>query len=346
MTAAPNSATTVMIAALSETATDAVLIVSESVGAASEWAMLLDPKSYRIVVSGSLKSVQRRAAEQEFAAAICILQSAREGQLETALCVRAQASNAATPIILIAPPHSNQLEMMRALEGGPVEVLEHPVEEFLLQAKVKMFIDMHTNLRTLRQLQEHSAAKLYDPLTNLPMRALLLDRATQAMRIADRSGARVALAVLDVSHHREVRDTLGPASADELLRQIALRLTGALRRSDTVARVGDDEFASVLACDTRDGVETVTARLDRAMSEPFAVGAHRIGIGGGIGVAMFPEHGYEPELLLERATTAMAHAKQNSLGHLFYDAMEGGEPDHTADSAEMNAEELFKVSAV
>jgi diguanylate cyclase (GGDEF)-like protein len=348
MNAVSTSATTMMIAALSETATDAVLIISESVGAASEWAVLLDPKSYRIVVSGSLKSAQRRAAEQEFAAAICVLGSAREGQLEPAHCVRAQTSNAATPIVLIVPPGSNHVEMMRALDGGPVEVLEHPIDEFILCSKVKMFVDMHTNLRNLRQLQENNSAKLYDSLTNLPLRALLLDRATQAMRMADRSGARVALAVLDISHHREVRDTLGPASADELLRQIALRLTGALRRSDTVARVGDDEYAVVVACDTRDGVETVTSRLDRAMSEPFVVGAHRISIGGGIGVAMFPEHGYEPELLLERATSATAMARQNSLGHLFYDAIEdiAKDPESSADSAEMNAEELFKVSAV
>jgi diguanylate cyclase (GGDEF)-like protein len=341
-----STSSTVMIPALSETATDAVLIVSESVGAASEWALLLDPKSYRIVVSGSLKSVQRRAGEQEFAAAICVLQSAREGQLDAAHCVRAQPCNSATPIVLIAPPHSNHVQMMKALDGGPVEVLEHPVEEFVLRAKVKTFVDAHTNLRALRQMQEHNAARLYDTLTNLPLRALLIDRATQGMRIADRSGGRVAVAVMDVSHHREVRDTLGPASADELLRQIALRLTGALRRSDTVARVGDDEYAVVIACDTRDGVETVTARLDRAMSEPFSVGAHRIGIGGGIGVAMFPEHGYEAELLLERATSAMFAAKQQSLGHLFYDAMDDTDFEHNADSAEMNAEELFKVSAV
>src|SRR4029077_5274281 len=118
-------------------------------------------------------------------------------QLETALSVRAQALNNHTPIVLIAPPGSNHVEMMRALEGAPVEVLEHPVDEFILRAKVKMFVDMHAHLRNLRTLQENNATKLYDSLTNLPMRALLLDRATQAMRIADRSGARVALAVLD-----------------------------------------------------------------------------------------------------------------------------------------------------
>jgi diguanylate cyclase (GGDEF)-like protein len=342
------SATTMMIAALSETATDTVFIVSESVGAASEWAVMLDPQSYRIVVSGSLKSAQRRAAEQEYAAAICVLPSAREKQLEAALCIRAQLCNATTPILLIAPPGSNQVEMMRALAGGPVEVLEHPVDDYVLRAKVKMFVDMHTQMRDLRSLRENNASRLYDSLTNLPVRVLLLDRATQAMRLADRSGARVALAMLDVSHHREVRDTLGPASADELLRQIALRLTGALRRSDTVARVGDEEFAVVLACDTRDGVETVTARLEKAMAEPFIVGAHRIGIAGGIGVAMFPEHGYEAELLLERACAAMVRAKQDSLGHLFYDAIGdlSRDEDHKPMSAEMNAEELFKVSAV
>jgi diguanylate cyclase (GGDEF)-like protein len=315
-----------------------ILIVSESVGAASEWALLLDGAGYRIVVAGSLKTAQRRATETEFAVAICALESAGAGQLEPARIVRAQVSNTATPIVLVAPPNSNHAEMMRALTGGPVEVLEHPVDEFVLRAKVKTYVEMSVNAKKLRQLQAQSPASLHDSLTGLPLRPLLLDRVAQAMRLADRGGGRVAIAALDVSHHREVRDTLGPASADELLRQIALRLTGSLRRADTVARVGDDEFAAVLACDTRDGVETVTARLHRALSEPFSIGAHRISIGGGNGVAMFPEQGFE-------AVSVMLIAKQNSLGHLFYDAIDHSDSEENAHSAEMDADELLKVSA-
>ncbi len=322
-----------------------ILIVSESVGVASEWALLLDGGDYRIVVAGSLKTAQRRAAETEFAAAICVLENAHDGQLEPARCVRAQLCNAVTPLVLIAPPKSNHAEMMRALAGAPVDVLEHPVDEFVLRAKIKTYVDMSVNAKRLQQLQAQNPVSLHDALTGLPLRALLLDRATQGMRMADRGGGRVAIAVLDVSQQREVRDTLGPASADELIRQIALRLTASLRRSDTVARVGDDEFATVLACDTRDGVETVTARLHKAMSASFTVGAHRINIGGGIGVAMFPEHGFEAELLLARATSVMTIAKQNSLGHLFYDAVEHTDSEDNAQSAEMDAEELFKVSA-
>jgi diguanylate cyclase (GGDEF)-like protein len=323
----------------------AILIVSESVGVASEWALLLDGGGYRIVVAGSLKTAQRRAAEAEFAAAICVLEAEHEGQLEPARCVRAQSRNANTPLMIIAPPRTNQGHIMREFAGAPVEVLEHPVDEFVLRSKIKTLVTMSINEKRIAELEAQCPASLHDRLTGLPLKALLLDRATQSMRIADRGGGRVAIAVLDISHHREVRDTLGPASADELLRQISLRLTGSLRRSDTVARVGDDEFATVLACDTRDGVETVTARLHKALSEPFTVGAHRIGIGGGIGVAMFPEHGFEADLLLARAISVMAIAKQNSLGHLFYDAVEHGDTDDNAHSHELDADDLMKVSA-
>jgi diguanylate cyclase (GGDEF)-like protein len=340
-----SSASTVSAASSTSADSPSILIVSESVAAASEWALHLDGGDYRIVVASALKMAQRRAAEEEFAVVVCVLPNEREGQLETAKCVRAEIRNATTPLILVAPPKSNQGEMMRALKGGPVEVVEHPVDDFVLRSKIKLFVDMHTNARRLRQLQAQPPAALNDHLTGLPLRALFLDRAAQAMRIADRGGGRVAIAVLDVSHHREVRDTLGPASADELLRQIALRLTSALRRSDTVARVDDDEFATVLACDTRDGVETVSARLDKAMAQPFAVGAHHISLAGGIGVAMFPEHGFEPEILLLRATSVMIVAKQNSLGHLFYDAIDHVDSEENAHSAEMDSEELFKVIA-
>jgi predicted signal transduction protein with EAL and GGDEF domain len=100
-----------------------------------------------------------------------------------------------------------------------------------------------------------------------------------------------------------------------------------------------------LACDSRDGVATVTSRLDRVMSEPFVVGGHRISVGGGIGVAIFPEHGREAKVLLDCATAVMAIAKQNSLGHLFYDPIAHADDDTGADAAEMNAEELFRVTA-
>jgi predicted signal transduction protein with EAL and GGDEF domain len=89
----------------------------------------------------------------------------------------------------------------------------------------------------------------------------------------------------------------------------------------------------------------VTARLEKVMADPFVIGGHRISVGGGIGVALFPDHGRDPAVLTERANAVMVIAKQNSMGHLFYDAIEHAQSDDNADSAEMNAEELFKVTA-
>jgi diguanylate cyclase (GGDEF)-like protein len=253
--------------------------------------------------------------------------------------------NAETPLILLTPRGASYAEAMRVLGKGVVDCVEQPVDDYVLRAKVVMFVDMYRSKQRLREVESQGSGVVTDSLTGLPNRVLFEDRADQAMRQAARSGGRVAVALMDLEQIRDVRDTLGPATGDELLRQIALRLTGALRRSDTVARIGDFTFATILACDTRDGVQTVTARLDRVMSDAFAVGGHRITLGGGIGVALFPEHGRDPKVLVERAHAVMVIAKQNSMGHLFYDPIEHADSDDNADSAEMNAEELFKVTA-
>ncbi len=189
--------------------------------------------------------------------------------------------------------------------------------------------------------EAHLRASLTDTLTGLPTRILLLDRAGQAIRNAARSNGRVALATIDLDQFHDVRETLGPASGDELLRQIALRLTGSVRRSDTVARIGNNQFALVLVCETRDGVATVTTRLERAMSAAFIVGDHRISVGSGIGVALYPEHGREPEVLVERAMEVMAIAKQNNLGHLFYDPIEYDSSEAHVATTVFDAKELL-----
>lgn len=303
----------------------AVLVIGEHSTDALSLAAKLDRSTdssihYSLTVAPTRDDAMRLLAAESFAVIVQSMLGTTKEHIDALRYLRANARNSSAAIVLVAPSGLDHAQAMRALEGGAVDCIEKPADEFVLRAKIKMFVDMARTAARLSEVQNRDS--INDPLTGLPTRLLMMDRVGQAIRHAGRTNGRVALAVIDLDQFHDVCETLGPASADELLRQIALRLTGSLRRSDTVARIGEDEFAVVLACDTRDGVATVSQRLERAMTEPFVVGGHRISLGEGIGVALFPEHGRDPELLLERASAAMAVAKQNRLGHLFYDPIE------------------------
>lgn len=329
-------------------ASAAVLIIIDSDTEANTLKTILEANYHNATVAKSPAEAKVDLETREFAVIVCQLSGMGAMQIDAAKSLRTHRANANTPIILMTPSGMNQGLAMRAVGTGVIDCVEYPADDFVLRAKVKMYADIYRSAKRLREMETKATPAsnpFIDALTGLPTRTLFLDRAEQAMRQASRSGGRVALAVMDLDQIQDVRETLGPVSSEELVRQIALRFSGALRRSDTVGRIGEMSFASVLACDTRDGVETVTSRLERVMSEAYVVGGHRISLGNGIGVALFPEHGREAADLLECATAVMAIAKQNSLGHLFYDPItHHRDNDDSADtSAEMNAEELFRV---
>ena len=160
---------------------------------------------------------------------------------------------------------------------------------------------------------------LHDMLTHLPNRTLLMDRITQAIRIAKRAGQPVALMVMDLDGFKEVNDTMGHHSGDLVLQQVARRLHEQIRESDTVARLGGDEFAFVLPT-ARDAnaAYRVARKILIALESPFVVEDQKVEVGASIGIALFPEHGPDAETLMRRADTAMYHAKRKGLQCTLY----------------------------
>ena len=163
---------------------------------------------------------------------------------------------------------------------------------------------------------EHQA--LHDALTALPNRVLLQDRLEQALRAALRSGEPLALLVMDLDGFKEVNDTLGHQAGDTILQQVAQRLNAALRDSDTVARLGGDEFAVLLPGVGAAGALVTARKLLHTIEQTATVDDFAIDVGASIGVALFPEHGDEPEALLRRADVAMYVAKRNRGGVEIY----------------------------
>lgn len=158
------------------------------------------------------------------------------------------------------------------------------------------------------QLVRHMA--LHDGLTGLPNRTLLMERVGQLIAISRREPRRVALMFLDLDGFKRVNDTLGHATGDEVLKTVAIRLSGLLRNSDTVARLGGDEFVILLNnSESSEGIAQIGARVIAVLNERMQFGGVEAHVGASVGVAEFQGGTDSAEGLLKRADDAMYAAK-------------------------------------
>lgn len=154
-----------------------------------------------------------------------------------------------------------------------------------------------------------------DTLTGLPNRVMLQDRLDQALNRARRDVQRVAVMMLDLDHFKNINDALGHTIGDGLLQEVALRLGRRMRASDTLARVGGDEFVLVQPdLSDRSGAMIIAQKLIDVLTEPFFVQGNRIDIGASIGITVFPDDATRPDLLLRNADIALYRAKRGGRG--------------------------------
>ena len=174
------------------------------------------------------------------------------------------------------------------------------------------FVDTFTDV-TQQRLAEAQIAHmaLHDPLTDLPNRRLFRQRLEEALRRRAR-GVPCAVLCLDLDQFKDVNDTLGHPVGDVLLKAVTERLRGIVRQTDTVARLGGDEFAIVQSSVDHPADATVLAtRLLGELSTPFDVAGHQVVIGTSIGIAIAPDDGSDPDLLLKSADIALYQAKSD-----------------------------------
>ncbi|MEO5709006.1 MAG: EAL domain-containing protein [Nocardioidaceae bacterium] len=192
------------------------------------------------------------------------------------------------------------------------QVLANVAAAYLLNAQSRE--DAIASTARLRHLAMH------DPLTGLPNRLLLQDRIEQASRRSQRSGAHAALVFVDLDRFKLVNDNHGHQTGDELLREVARRLTRVVRPGDTLARLYGDEF--VLLCeDLADliDVQVLTDRIQQAMLPPFVAGDSHLRITASVGVAFAGPGEYVSERLIAEADSAMYDAKRGGAGSKIVD---------------------------
>lgn len=179
------------------------------------------------------------------------------------------------------------------------------------QGNTSHYVGVFSDITKMKEAEDqlrHLAT--HDTLTGLPNRAFLVDTLSRAIPRARREGNKVALIFFDLDHFKNVNDTLGHQKGDELLAQVAQRTRSALRESDTVARIGGDEFTIVAPdVETRD-VEGLVERLRAAIAAPYRLGADDAHVSPSIGIALYPEDGVDATTLIKHADVAMYRAKE------------------------------------
>lgn len=151
----------------------------------------------------------------------------------------------------------------------------------------------------------------YDSLTGLPNRKLFSDRLGIVLAQAKRNKKKVGIVMLDLDNFKDVNDTLGHDVGDTLLKAVAERLSVTLRKSDTVARFGGDEFVLIFPDMEiiEEAIQVVQKIIDR-FHKPFLIDTHQLVVTTSIGIAVYPKDGMDEEILMKNADIAMYQAKQ------------------------------------
>lgn len=172
---------------------------------------------------------------------------------------------------------------------------------------------------TERKLMEEQVKRMaqYDPLTGLPNRALFSDRLQQAITAANRDKHPLALMFIDLDKFKPVNDSYGHQIGDLLLKDVATRMLDCVRESDTVARIGGDEFVIVLPIiETAQDAMVVAEKILQSLNRPFDLAGLHLGISSSIGIAIYPEHGNHETKLVKNGDTAMYQAKQSGRNNI------------------------------
>ncbi len=187
--------------------------------------------------------------------------------------------------------------------------------------KVSGYVGTITDISERKINEEHiHQLAFYDPLTGLPNRRLLQERLKHGIDVSHRSGDKMAVLMMDLDKFKAVNDSLGHAAGDELLKQVAKRITGRLREVDMVARLGGDEFVILMEnIEHHEYVARVAEDIIHTLTQPFTLfEKHVVQIGASIGIAIHPQHGDDVEALMDHADTALYHAKYQGRGCFAY----------------------------
>ncbi len=303
---------------------------------------------YDLVRAASGKEALREVLRHDFAVILLDVNMPDLDGFDTAAAIHSHPRSAAVPIIFVTAHFGDDLHRLRAYEHGAVDYLFAPLIAPVVQAKVAVFVELakksmllhlqsedmrrlNQDLRTQRlqdlelanhelelEVQERKTAEqkahelsTRDSLTGLLNRRSLIQHLEHAVASANRRHSEFAVLFLDLDSFKQVNDSFGHDIGDELLRQVAARLSAAVRAADVVARLGGDEFVVLIEGKApAANAARVARKIANAHARPFALGEHRVHTSTSIGIAVYPGDGADARALMKSADLAMYQAKQ------------------------------------
>ncbi|MBF0195509.1 MAG: EAL domain-containing protein [Magnetococcales bacterium] len=261
------------------------------------------------------------------------------------VCQKLQESSDTSdiPVIFITGKSDIETET-KGFACGAVDFITKPINPTVVRARVQTHLIIkkqrdsleNSNAQLLLEIQERKKLEdqlriqaEFDTLTSIPNRKLFHDRLGQAILHAQRSAKPIALMFIDLDRFKGINDSLGHDAGDELLIETAKRLSQSVRKSDTVARFGGDEFTVILPqIEHTSMVDLVARKILEQMRLPFNLQKQNVSISSSIGIAMYPSDGSTIEELLKNADSAMYQAKKSGRNNLKFYSLETNQKLH------------------
>jgi diguanylate cyclase (GGDEF)-like protein len=267
--------------------------------------------SFHVSCAGSLATGIKSATESLKDVILLDLNLPDGLGVETFLNLKLQVPE--IPVVVLSG-FADEEESRKAIrEGAQDYLIKGQTDSNLLVRSIRYAIERKRAEDTIKKLAYH------DPLTGLPNRTLFSDRFAMAVAQSKRYHKKTALIMLDLDHFKDVNDNLGHIVGDELLKEVSGRLMSILRKTDTVCRMGGDEFALIVPeVVSKKSVEEVIRRILVAVRKPFTLHGFVGKITASLGIAIYPEDGENLETLIKHADTAMYEVKKDERNNYLY----------------------------
>jgi len=228
------------------------------------------------------------------------------------------------PVVVLSGFKDEEISLIAVREGAQDYLIKGQIDGNLLIRSLRYAIERKRAEDTIKKLAYH------DSLTGLPSRTLFNDRFAMAMADSKRNDRKTALIMLDLDNFKEINDNFGHDTGDEVLKEVSARLIRVLRQTDTVCRIGGDEFALLIPeINTKETIDEVARRILEVLRRPFTEYKVQETISGSLGIAIYPDDGKTLKTLVKHADMAMYEVKRMGRNnYLFYQpAVNGGNPE-------------------
>jgi diguanylate cyclase (GGDEF)-like protein len=218
------------------------------------------------------------------------------------------------PVVVLSGSEDEEMSLKAVHAGAQDYLIKGQIDSNLLVRSLRYAIERKSAEDIIKNLAYH------DSLTGLPSRTLFNDRFTMAIADSKRNDRKTAFIMLDLDQFKEINDNFGHDIGDEVLKEVSTKLTGILRQTDTVCRMGGDEFALLIPeIKAKEMIDEVAQRILEVIGKPFTVHSVEETISGSLGIAIYPDDGETLETLIKHADMAMYEVKRMGRNnYLFY----------------------------